>query len=224
MMPVELDHVCFYVSRGAPEADCLAALGLTEGRPNQHPGQGTACRRFFFANAYLELLWVENPEEAQSEVARPLWLWERWSRRGAEACPFGVVLRPARQGAQVPPFPAREHRPPYLPQPLALHVGLNAAQVEEPLLLYFPLWRRPDSLPAQNRQPLEHGAGLRELTALRIFGPWPTPLSPAMQAAGDTGAIAFRQSREHFAEIGLDGERQGRRADLRPALSLVICW
>ena len=93
-MAVELDHVYLLVSVGAPDADRLAALGLTEGQPNRHPGLGTACRRFFFTNAYLELLWVENPAEAQGEVARPLRLWERWSQRRQGTCPFGVVFRP----------------------------------------------------------------------------------------------------------------------------------
>ena len=93
-MAVELDHVFVCASVGAPEADLLRALGLSDGQPNRHPGQGTACRRFFFANAYLELLWVENPAEAQGEVARPLRLWERWSQRRQGTCPFGVVFRP----------------------------------------------------------------------------------------------------------------------------------
>jgi Glyoxalase-like domain len=223
-MPGELDHVFLWVSAGAPEAEGLVALGLTEGQPNRHPGQGTACRRFFFANAYLELVWVESPEEARGEVARPLRLWERWSGRGAGACPFGVILRPAPPGGPAPPFPAWEYRPPYLPPTLTLHVGVNVDCVEEPLLFYFPVPRRPDSLPMPNRHLLEHGAGFRELTALRIFGPHAAIASPTMQAAEQTAAVVFRRGPEYWAEVGFDGERQGRQADLRPALPLVMCW
>lgn len=223
-MPAELDHVSLCVSVGGPEADRLAALGLTEGQPNRHPGQGTACRRFFFANAYLELLWVESPEEAQGPLASPLRLWERWSGRGSRTCPFGLILRPASPADTAPPFAAWEYRPPYLPPPLALHVGVNAACVEEPSLFYVPVRRRPDTFPMQERQPLEHAAGFRELAALRIFGPYPAGRSAAMQAAERTGAVSFHQSPEHLAEVGFDGERQGRRADLRPALPLVMCW
>jgi hypothetical protein len=50
-MAVEFDHLFVCVSVGAIEAACVAAVGLREGAPNQHPGQGTACRRFFFHNA-----------------------------------------------------------------------------------------------------------------------------------------------------------------------------
>jgi hypothetical protein len=220
-MEYELDHVFVCASFGAPEADRLAALGLTEGPPNRHPGQGTANRRFFFANAMLEFLWVENAEEAQGPVARPLRLWERWSRRDSGACPFGVCLRPAHQGVREPPFPAWEFRPPYFPTPLFLYVGMNAESVEEPLLLYFPFVRRPEAIPAQERPPVDHAAGLRELTALRIFGP---RASTAARAAEQAGAVSYLEGTEHLMEIGFDGERQGGRADLRPASPLVICW
>ncbi|MGH8238896.1 MAG: hypothetical protein ACREXP_18010 [Steroidobacteraceae bacterium] len=53
-IPVEVDHVFVSASVGAPEGDRLLDLGLVEGSPNRHPGQGTANRRFFFANAMLE--------------------------------------------------------------------------------------------------------------------------------------------------------------------------
>jgi len=59
-MSVEIDHVFVCRSAGAPEADFLIKHGLLEGSGNSHPGPGTANRRFFFSNAYLELLWVAN--------------------------------------------------------------------------------------------------------------------------------------------------------------------
>ena len=85
-MAFEFDHVFICVSCGGDEADSLAALGLTEGMPNVHPGQGTACRRFFFANSDLELLWVCNAGEAQAETIRRTHLWERWTGRARGAC------------------------------------------------------------------------------------------------------------------------------------------
>ena len=68
-MAAELDHVFICVSRGADdEASALSSFGLNEGKPNVHPGQGTACRRFSFRNGYIELLWVSNESEARSET------------------------------------------------------------------------------------------------------------------------------------------------------------
>ena len=86
-MSVELDHIFVWTGAGAPEAERLASVGLTEGPPNTHPGQGTACRRFFFRNAYIELLWICDAAEAKSAMVSPLRLWERWSGRSGAACP-----------------------------------------------------------------------------------------------------------------------------------------
>jgi hypothetical protein len=223
-MTFELDHIFLWVSPGGPEADRLVALGLTEGKPNRHPGQGTACRRFFFANAYVELVWVENPQEAQGDIARPQRLWERWAGRASGACPFGIILRPSEPGTPPAPFPTWEFRPPYFPAPLALHVGVNADCIEEPLLSCFSVPRETGLGSTRQRQPLDHRAGFRELTALRIFSPHPAGRSSVMLAAEQTGAVSFHEGPEHLAEIGFDGERQGQRADFRPALPLIICW
>src|SRR5262245_501405 len=108
---VELNHLFVWTNSGGPEADRLAAFGLTEGEPNTHPGQGTACRRFFFRNAYLELVWDRDAAEAQAEVVRPTGLWPRWCGRSVTASPFGLCLRPARPGGEGLPFTAWEYRP-----------------------------------------------------------------------------------------------------------------
>ena len=55
-MQIELDHLFVCTARGAPEAERLVQFRLREGPPNQHPGQGTANRRFAFANAMIELV------------------------------------------------------------------------------------------------------------------------------------------------------------------------
>src|SRR5258707_15698256 len=87
-MRIELDHVFVCTAPGAPEAEEFVRFGLREGPPNRHPGQGTANRRFAFANAMIELLWVDEAEEAQSECSRRTQLWERWSGRESRASPF----------------------------------------------------------------------------------------------------------------------------------------
>jgi hypothetical protein len=53
---LRIDHVFILCAEGAPEADAFLAAGLREGSSNTHPGQGTANRRFFFENFYVELL------------------------------------------------------------------------------------------------------------------------------------------------------------------------
>jgi Glyoxalase-like domain len=113
-MRIELDHLFVCTTPGAPEAEKLVQFGLHEGSPNQHPGQGTANRRFSFANAMIELIWVNDAREAQSQNTRRTLLWERWSGRETNASPFGICMRPADSQDTEPPFAAWEYRPAYL--------------------------------------------------------------------------------------------------------------
>lgn len=221
---VEVDHVFVSASVGAPEGDRLIDLGLLEGSATRHPGQGTANRRFFFANAMLELIWVENELEARSdaEPARRLHLWERWANRDRGACPFGVCLHPTAGTSDVAPFPSWQYRPSY--SPVGMPVANNSSVDTEPLVFYIPMHRRTDTAPADRREPYEHALPIRELTSMRIFSPGTTTPSSALLAALRTGAFSFHHAARPLLELGFDGERQGRRADLRPALPLVLLW
>lgn len=221
---VEVDHVFVNASVGGPEGQRLIDLGLVEGSSIRHPGQGTANRRFFFANAMLELIWVENGAEARSEAepARRLHLWERWSGRDGAACPFGVCLRPCAGQSDVAPFPAWEYRPTYSPS--GLPVANNSTVDAEPLVFYIPVHRRMDTAPPDQRQPYVHALPIRELTAVRIFAPSAATPSAAMLAAMRSGAFSFEPAAQPLLELGFDGERQGQRADLRPDLPLILLW
>ncbi|MCV6608112.1 MAG: VOC family protein [Campylobacterales bacterium] len=69
-----LDHIFLCVTKSAPEAEILKNFGLDEGSSNVHPGQGTANRRFFFENFMIELLFIENLEDLQSDLTKPTFL------------------------------------------------------------------------------------------------------------------------------------------------------
>jgi len=70
-MPIELDHVFICTAPGAPCAEEIVQLGLHEGAPNQHPGQGTANRRFFLCQRDDRIDLGERRErEAQSQNTR----------------------------------------------------------------------------------------------------------------------------------------------------------
>ncbi|WP_020396874.1 VOC family protein [Thiolinea disciformis] len=103
-MNLELDHIFIAVTANAPEAELLTNFGLTEGTPNQHQGQGTANRRFFFHNAFIELLYLTNAEEAQSELVKPTHLFERLSQHDQSISPFGVCFRPQAHNQRSIPF------------------------------------------------------------------------------------------------------------------------
>ncbi len=223
-MAFEIDHLFICTETGAPEADRLLAFGLLEGKPNTHPGQGTACRRFFFANAYLELLWVQSPIEAQSEQSRRTRLWERWSGRRNGACPFGICVRPSigHQRGECP-FGLWEYRPSYMPG-VSLGIAKNSETITEPFLCYLPPGQRPDSYAIDRQQPFRHAAGLREITKLMMTSPKAESRSPEFQAAVDGKLIDEAPGDQHCLELGFDREEQANYADFRPELPLVFRW
>jgi hypothetical protein len=222
MKSFELDHVFICTAAGAPEADLLRDFGLTEGPPNVHPGQGTANRRFFFHNTMLELLWVHDPEQAQSAHTRPTHLWERWCGRSRDASPFGICLRPQHPETAALPFPAWAYTPAYMPVPWVIHVGENSAILAEPLLFYVAFGCQPNQV--GSRYPMAHAAGFREITAIRGQSPQQVPPSAVLQAAVHTGAVTWGTGSQYHMEIGFDGETHNKVIDLRPTLPLTLSW
>lgn len=214
-MRIELDHLFVCTAPGAPEADKLVQFGLPEGPPNQHSGQGTANRRFAFANAMIELLWVSDAREAQNQNTARTLLWERWSRRDDNASPFGICLRPVDSQDTGPPFPAWEYRPLYLSDPLSMHIG--EAGIEEPMWVYLSFMRRVH----REQQFTEHPIGTREITRLTLTTPVPFS-SKVSQKVVESGILATRMGSTSLLEIEFDGNRRKQYTDFRPHLPFVF--
>lgn len=214
-MQIELDHLFICTAPGAPEAQKLIQFGLHEGPPNQHPGQGTASRRFSFVNAMIELLWVSDATEAQSQNTRRTLLWERWSGRQADASPFGICVRPVRPQDTGSPFPSWEYRPSYLPDPLFISVG--EAGTEEPMWVHLSFMRRTQ----REQWFTEHPIGVREITGLTLATPIPLR-SKVSQKVIESGVLAIRPGATSLLEIEFDGRRRGENVDFRPQLPVIF--
>jgi hypothetical protein len=214
-MRIELDHLFICAAPGAPEAEKLIRFGLLEGPANVHPGQGTANRRFAFLNAMIELVWVSDVAEARSEATKRTQLWERWSNRNDQACPFGICMRPTEPVETAPPFPAWEYKPAYLPDTLAMHIG--EAGIEEPMWVYLSFMQRAH----REKWFVEHPAGIREITGLRLTAPMRLQ-SRAAEAAIESGVLKSRTGTMHLLEIEFNGAGRNQHVDFRPDLPLVF--
>lgn len=213
----EFDHLFLCTDIGAKVADHLVDVGLIEGSSSQHPGQGTANRRFFFQNAKLEFLWIHNPSEAQSKLIQKTRLWERWSNRHS-VCPFGIAFRTVGSLNTDKAFPAWEYHPPYLPDNMSILVGNNSDILEEPMLFQTPFVRRSED------QAFNHPIGFKAITRVEVLGPISAPFTPAFQAVLNSQKIKFRTHKNYYIEIGFDGELQGKSLDFRPDIPLVFRW
>jgi len=214
-MQIELDHLFVCTNPGAPEAKRLVEFGLHEGPPNQHPGQGTACRRFSFRNAMIELFWVSDSNQAQSESTKRTLLWDRWSTRQGNACPFGICVRPANPQDTRSPFPGWEYRPAYLPDPLSMQIG--EAGIEEPMWIHMSFMRRAQ----REGWFTEHPVGVREITRLALTTPT-TLRSKASEKIVENGVLEVRTGAPSLLEIEFDGYRRKQQVDFRPQLPLIF--
>jgi hypothetical protein len=219
---IAFDHLFICTAIGAPEAEYLISLGLKEGRSNIHPGQGTANRCFFFRNFMLELLWVDKPEEAQSEIIAPLHLWERWSQRNQEACPFGLCLRS--NTLDEAPFSTWDYRPPYKTDSFTLSIATNSSNVTEPLLFHSHPGKRPDCWPTERLQPLDHPIGLGELTRISLAGAYANSPSPELQTVCDVLPLDLDLESKHLVKLCFDGETQRQQINCRAVLPLILSW
>src|SRR5262245_58061634 len=193
-MRPELDHIFIMCNVEAPEAETLKKIGLIEGPGNIHPGQGTACRRFFFPHQYVELLWIRDRAEAQNETTRPTQLWDRWSARRHGACPFGLVFRPAADPVSKLPFPTWSYRPGYLPTGMALEIA-TGTPIDEPEFFFLPALES-----GVKTAPTHHSIPGTEMTHLRIGTPRVIS-SKASRWAESTALISFEHSTEYVLTI-----------------------
>lgn len=219
-MSFVLDHVILLCSPEAPEADELVRAGLTEGSRNTHPGQGTANRRFFFSNAYLEFLWLRDRAELESGPARRLGLLERWSGTHSNSCPFGFVLRPATSEVLEPPFRSWAYRPAYLPPEFAIHVA-GDIPLTEPMVLQFGFFRGSNTLTAE---PTQHQLATERITGISIATPAYGTLSESARIIERAGICSFEPAASSLMTITFDNAAQGACADFRPTYPLVLRW
>jgi hypothetical protein len=211
---IELDHFFILTTPGAPEASLLKEIGLVEGPASDHPGQGTANRRFFFANSMLELIYLRDVEQARRGPGSGLLFAERFA--AADASPFGLVFKRTADAADAP-FPGWAYHADYLSDGRYLHIGDNSVEIREPLCVYQPF--------AGSRTSNASGTGsnAHSLTRIQISLPLSRPSTPlGIAARADGLSLTFNEP--HFMEVTLDGARRGQRRDFRPGLPLAIGW
>lgn len=175
---------------GAPEAKGLLDAGLIEGSLNTHPGQGSANRRFFFESGFLELLWVHDEREAQSALAAPTKLWDRWTERGRSANPFGLCFSSAEGANSVLPFPSWAYRPDYLPGERCILFADNLP-LSEPEVFVLS-WPQAQSSP--ETEPTRHPLGLCEMRSVSVGLPDPGSISSCLRAIRDAGLVQVHYS------------------------------
>lgn len=215
---MRIDHLFIRSRAGAPEGELLRSLGLSEGSGNRHPGQGTENRRFFFNDAFLELLWIADDDEVRNAQTSPTLLAERLAD-GGPACPFGVCFRPSGDDSGAP-FPCWDYAPPYLPPGMRIGIGADVPS-SEPMWFFLSKGIAPSAYAEARRQPLNHAAGVKTITSVTLTLPSPARSASARAASAGT-QLTLREGDAYLMEIHFDHGAQGQTRDCRPTLPLIL--
>lgn len=216
-MAFEIDHLFVAAPVGCRALDRLLARGFSEGPANTHPGQGTACRRVFFDDSYIEFIWLADRAEAESDAVRPTRLVERADvETGANGS--GICLRSTIDGGESLPFATWDYEPSYLPEGVSIPIGRNADRLDEPLLFFLP--------PGSGRRPplVDHPNGVRAISGVRLDLAPGGSLSPELRAFGALGLARVERGAAPLMHVELDSATRGETIDLRPEIDLVLRW
>lgn len=210
---MEIDHLFVFVGPGAPEAAALREAGLVESFRRRHPGQGTANACYCFDDAYLELLWVEDPEEAAAPALARLGFEARARWRETGASPFGISVRGGGPGL---PFPSWDYRPSYLPAGMAIPVAADGDDPVRPFVFRSPGNARPDAWTDGRAGARQRAAGLAEIASIRLELPPAVAPGPALRHLGEAGLVETAPGAAHRMVLTLS--RAGGGAPLRLSL------
>ncbi len=188
-MNTELCHVFVFVDDRAAALAALEACGLTESFRRVHDGQGTANICACFDNAYLEVLWPDDPVALASVSVARTRLSERSRWRDTGASPFGIGLR-----GRIP-FPTWEYRPPYLPDGNGIAIALGSEDPRQPFLFRSPGDSRPDSWTDGRAGERQAKAGLAEISGLHME--LPVGATPAVRNLVDRGFLTLKPAVRH---------------------------
>jgi hypothetical protein len=212
-MLATLDHVFICCAEGAPEAEALRKLGLVEGSGNRHAGQGTANRRFFFSNAYLELLWVDDATEARGPESKGTRLWERWSQRKLGVCPFGILFRTEEKTL---PFDTWSYEPRYLASGDSIQFA-REVPLTEPELAFLKV-KKPR---APLKEPTDHQLPIRTVSQVTVRLPSSAALSKPALSVQDRGLITYAEGEAFELELAFFSDSP-IALRLAPAIPLAL--
>jgi hypothetical protein len=214
-MQMRIDHLFIFTDDGGAVADQLVAFGLTEGSSRIHPGQGTTNRKLYFENFFLEILWVHDEAEINSESVAPTGLRQRANFRETRASRFGLCL--VNDDTTDALFAhAFRYQPAYFPSGLVIDVVANSHQPDFPWTFRLPFKETPQN----QAEPTTHKNGLGALTEAHFFYSTAAPNHYVDAFCAET-QIRFSKASKPLLVLTFDNQRQGQQVAF-DALQLVI--
>ncbi|PCI88020.1 MAG: glyoxalase-like domain protein [Hyphomicrobiales bacterium] len=221
---LKIDHLLICIDAPEKMAKILTDFGLIEGESNSHFGQGTSNRRFYFNNIYLELLYLDDPEAAQSPLTKPIKIFQRFLPKTTNISPFAVCFYADNQiknndKFDINKFKNWSYKPKYLPSPLK--IDILEAPISEPM--YFFL----DFISSDSRKKhkkFKHKTGFKNVTNIKYHTPHHHLDSDIKTYISEHNLLEYIANDTHIFHLEFDAGAQGKTHDFRPDLPLIFSW
>ncbi len=213
---MEIDHIFIFSNNKGKEAEDLVNFGFTEGSNRIHPGQGTRNRKFYFDNFYLEILWVIEEKEIQSEITSVTKLWERSQFQQNRFSPYGLCLKNTYSTDQL--FEkSKLYKPIYLPKDKSIDMITNEEFPELPWIFRLPYIREM----SVSNEPIEHCNGIKSLTRTEFEISSEMSNSTFLDYFNGIDHIAFEVGERAHLTLEFDNKVQGKKKEF-PELNLTL--
>lgn len=202
---MNIHHIFIFTDNNGKVADELVDFGLTEGSNRVHVGQGTANRKFYFSNFYLEILWVSNESEMKSKQTQPTGLWQRADFKANHFSPFGLCMANT-EDTETLFEKAYKYQPDYFPQGMPIDILKNDNQPDLPWTFRLPF---KGQMKHEN-EPTNHINGLSVLTKA-LFEYKSIAESTFLENFENEVGIEFSKTSRNWLNLIFDHGKQGRK-------------
>lgn len=197
------DHIFIFTNDQGKIADQLVKFGFSEGSNRVHAGQGTTNRKFYFDNFFLEILWVHDEAEINSELIKPIGLWQRANYQSNDFSPFGLCVVNTDETDRL--FEnAHKYQPSYFPDGMTIDILKNERQPNFPWTFRLPF-------KGQNKiekEPMSHENGIKYLSKVEFHVENINDLN-FMKSFEDAQNINFVKSDKTWLNLTFDKGKQG---------------
>jgi hypothetical protein len=203
---MDIDHVFMFIEPDGPEIAQLKSIGLVETYRRKHSGQGTANVCFAFENMFVELLWIEDRDEALSPAIVRTGLEARSRWKTAVACPFGIAWR----GSKELPFDMWDFAPPYLPSGVTISVANDSDDIHQPMMFTFPGSIAPKHWDKARKGGLQGSAELTSVSSIRLVLPAHVQPCAALKwiEADSEPKMEVQSNKGYGLELGFAGPKR----------------
>ena len=234
------DHVNIWVKNPQIAKKKLEKIGFT-GIPDSlsqiHTGQGTTGRYFYFLNGYLELIFVYDEEEFNTNVAKNKQLdFEERSKSPENGfLPFSIALKMENYDKNKIPFKTIEYTQDWMGDSNKIYVSKNAKlKKEEPSLFViypeiqydvFDTKKDLSKIPEEYsmwRDFYYHKNEAEKISKIKIYTSKLDTNSETLKMLNDLKEVEVVEGEEYLMELYFDNQKKKKVYDMRPEIPLKV--